>query len=183
MTALDPDRLAGSLPAGARTDWFIDPATAVATDSAPLRLVSPPDGDFQLRAHVRAELRATFDAGALFVHGAPDCWAKLALERSPDGVDTIVTVVTRGVSDDANGVAVPTPGETWLRVSRIGAVYAFHHSADGVRWSLARLFTLGPTGDHRVGVSSQSPTGAGLTASFTDVLLTATTLSDPRDGS
>jgi regulation of enolase protein 1 (concanavalin A-like superfamily) len=182
MTALDPDRLAGPLRAGARTDWFVDPATGAATASAPLRLVAAPDGDFQLRAHVRAELRATFDAGAVFVHSGPDRWAKLALERSPAGVDTIVTVVTRGVSDDANGVAVPTPGEAWLRVSRIGAVYAFHHSADGVRWSLARLFTLGPIGDHRVGVSSQSPTGAGLTASFSDVVLTPTTLADPRDG-
>jgi uncharacterized protein len=183
VTTLDPDPLTGPLAAGGRTDWFVDPATGAATANAPLRLVAPPDGDFQLRAHVRAELRATFDAGALFVHGAPDCWAKLALERSPEGLDTIVTVVTRGVSDDANSVAVPSPGETWLRVSRIGEVYAFHHSADGARWSLARLFTLGPVGDHRVGVSSQSPTGEGLTATFTDVVLTPTTLADPRDGS
>ncbi|MEV7226015.1 MULTISPECIES: DUF1349 domain-containing protein [Polymorphospora] len=179
---MDIESLTGPLSADAGTDWFIDPATGAATASAPLRLVAP-DGDFQLRARVRAQLRATFDAGALFVHGGPDTWAKLALERSPEGADTIVTVVTRGVSDDANGVAVPVPGETWLRVSRVGEVYTFHHSADGVRWSLARLFTLGPVDGHRVGVSSQSPTGDGLTTSFTDVAVTSSTLTDPRDGS
>jgi regulation of enolase protein 1 (concanavalin A-like superfamily) len=172
----------GSMSAPAGTDWFVDPAGGAATASAPL-LLTPVEGDFQLRAHVRANLRTTFDAAALFVHGGATTWAKLAMERSPEGADTIVTVVTRGVSDDANGVALPTPGGTWLRISRTGDVYAFHHGADGERWSLARLFTLGPVANHRVGLSVQSPLGAGLTARFGDVVLTATTLADPRDGS
>ena len=179
---MSTESLAGSFSAPARTDWFIDPATGEATASAPLRLV-PVAGDFQLRAHVRVPLAATYDAGTLFVHGGPSTWAKLALERSPEGTDTIVTVVTRGVSDDANGVVVPTPGETWLRISRTGEVYAFHFSADGERWSLARLFTLGPVDGHEVGVGVQSPTGDGLTATFTDVSLVHGTLADPRDGS
>jgi regulation of enolase protein 1 (concanavalin A-like superfamily) len=176
------ESLEGPFSAPARTDWFIDPATGEATASAPLRLV-PVSGDFQLRAHVEAPLASMFDAGTLFVHGGPDTWAKLALERSPEGTDMIVTVVTRGVSDDANGVVVPTPGSSWLRVSRSGEVYMFHFSADGVRWSLARLFTLGPVDGHRVGVGVQSPTGAGLTATFTGVSLVPETLDDPRDGS
>jgi regulation of enolase protein 1 (concanavalin A-like superfamily) len=178
---MEADTLAGELAAGPSTDHFIDPATAEVRGNAPVRLIAV-SGDFQLSAHVRAHLRATFDAGALFVHAGPDTWAKLALERSPAGEDTIVTVVTRGVSDDANCVTVPVAGEAWLRVSRVGDVYTFHHSADGKYWQLARLFTLGP-GDHEAGVSSQSPTGEGLTATFGDVRLTATTLGDPRDGS
>jgi regulation of enolase protein 1 (concanavalin A-like superfamily) len=176
------EQLAGPFSAPARTDWFIDPATGEATASAPLRLI-PVTGDFQLRAHVEAPLAATYDAGTLFVHGGPDTWGKLALERSPEGTDMIVTVVTRGVSDDANGVVVSTPGSSWLRVSRSGEVYVFHFSADGVRWSLARLFTLGPVDGHQVGVGVQSPTGDGLTATFTDVSLVRETLADPRDGS
>lgn len=179
---MSTDALAGPFHAPARSDWFIDPATGEATANAPLRLI-PVTGDFQLRAHVAAPLAATYDAGTLFVHGAPDSWAKLALERSPEGADTIVTVVTRGVSDDANGVAVDNPGSSWLRISRTGEVYTFHYSGDGVRWSLARLFTLGPVGSHRVGVGVQSPTGEGLTATFTDVTLVHETLADPRDGS
>lgn len=173
---------AGPLRAGARTDWFVDPAGGEPVQSAPLVLTRL-DGDFQLSALVEAPLAATYDAVALFVHGGPDTWAKLALERSPDGVDTIVTVVTRGVSDDANGVAVSPPGRTWLRISRIGTVYAFHHSADGSYWSLDRLFTLGPVTGHRVGFSVQSPTGDGLTARVTNVVITPTALADPRNGS
>ncbi|GAA0934400.1 DUF1349 domain-containing protein [Virgisporangium ochraceum] len=179
---MSTESLTGTFSASARTDWFIDPATGEATASAPLRLV-PVTGDFQLRAHVRVPLAATYDAGTLFVHGGPSTWAKLALERSPEGTDMIVTVVTRGVSDDANGVVVPTPGETWLRISRTGEVYAFHFSADGDRWSLVRLFTLGPVDGHEVGVGVQSPTGDGLTATFSGVSLVHETLADPRDGS
>ena len=179
---MSTESLAGPFSAPAQTDWFIDPATGAATASAPLRLV-PVTGDFQLRAHVTAPLDATYDAGTLFVHGGPDTWGKLALERSPEGTDMIVTVVTRGVSDDANGAVVPNPGTSWLRVSRTGEVYMFHFSADGERWSLARLFTLGPSAGHRVGVGVQSPTGEGLTATFTDVSLLHEPLADPRNGS
>lgn len=173
---------AGPLRAGARTDWFADPAGGEPVGSAPLVLTTI-DGDFQLSALVEASLAATYDAVALFVHGGPVTWAKLALERSPAGADTIVTVVTRDVSDDANGVAVTPPGRIWLRISRIGAVYAFHHSADGSSWSLDRLFTLGPVDGHRVGFSVQSPTGDGLTARVSNVVITPATLADPRDGS
>lgn len=179
---MNTESLAGPFSAPARTDWFVDPATGEATGSAPLRLIDV-TGDFQLRTHVEVPLAATFDAGTLFVHGGPSTWAKLALERSPEGTDMIVTVVTRGVSDDANGVVVAKPGSSWLRVSRTGEVYTFHFSDDGVRWSLARLFTLGPVEGHRVGVGVQSPTGEGLTATFSDVTLVNETLADPRDGS
>jgi uncharacterized protein len=175
------DTLTGPFTAGAHTDWFIDPATGTPKDNAPLRLL-PITGDFQLRVHVRAELRSTFDAGAMFVHGGPDTWAKLALERSPQGADTIVTVVTRGLSDDANSIEVPVAGQTWLRVSRHRDVYTFHYSADGTHWSLARLFTLGPSAGHQIGVSSQSPTGDGLTAHFSEPALIPQPLTDPRDG-
>jgi regulation of enolase protein 1 (concanavalin A-like superfamily) len=176
------ESLEGSFSAPARTDWFIDPATGEAQASAPLRLI-PVVGDFQLRARVEAPLASMYDAGTLFVHGGPSTWGKLALERSPEGTDMIVTVVTRGVSDDANGAVVPEQGSSWLRISRTGEVYTFHFSADGVRWSLARLFTLGPVDGHRVGVGVQSPTGDGLTATFSDVTLVPETLADPRDGS
>lgn len=179
---MSTESLTGPFSAPARTDWFIDPATGEATASAPLRLIEV-TGDFQLRARVDAPLAATYDAGTLFVHGGPGTWGKLALERSPEGTDMIVTVVTRGVSDDANGAVVPNPGTSWLRVSRTGDVYMFHFSADGVRWSLARLFTLGPVVGHRVGVGVQSPTGEGLTATFTDVSLVHEPLADPRNGS
>ncbi len=172
----------GALSASARTDWFVDPAGGEPLGSAPLTLARF-DGDFQLSALVEAPLAETYDAVALFIHGGPTIWAKLALERSPAGTDMIVTVVTREVSDDANGVAVAQPGRSWLRISRTGAVYAFHHSDDGAHWALARLFTLGPVAGHRAGFSVQSPMGDGLSARLTDIRITPTTLADARNGS
>ncbi|MGC5051213.1 DUF1349 domain-containing protein [Micromonospora sp. DT48] len=171
----------GLLSAPARTDWFADPAGGEPTGSAPLALTRCV-GDFQLSALVEATLTETYDAVALFVHGGATSWAKLAMERSPAGTDTIVTVVTRGVSDDANGVAVACPGRSWLRISRMGVVYAFHHSDDGARWKLARLFTLGPIASHRVGFSVQSPMGDGFDARVRHVRITPTTLLDARNG-
>ncbi|GIJ08477.1 DUF1349 domain-containing protein [Micromonospora andamanensis] len=183
---VDGDRVeppgVGLLRASARTDWFVDPAGGEPTGSAPL-VLTPIDGDFQLSALVEAPLAETYDAVTLFVHGGATTWAKLALERSPDGTDMIVTVVTRKVSDDANGVGVSKPGRSWLRISRMGAVYAFHHSDDGAHWALTRLFTLGPVAGHRVGFSVQSPMGDGLSARVTDIRITATTLADARSGS
>lgn len=175
------DQRAGFLTASGETDWFIDPTTAQPVRSAPL-LLTPVVGDFQLAAHVQAPLAATFDAVALFVHATPTYWAKLLLERSPQGADTIVTVVTREVSDDSNGPTVPTPGEVWLRVSRTQDTYAFHYSPDRTLWSLARLFTIGPSAGHRVGLSVQSPRGDGLTGQADSIDLTNTTLVDPRSG-
>jgi uncharacterized protein len=183
MTSSGTEQLTGPLTAGPRTDRFIDPVTGTVSNNSPVTLIDAPAGNFQFAAYVRATLLATFDAGALVVDGGPGVWAKFALERNPEGADTIVSVITRGVSDDANCVVVPDPGQTWLRISRIGTAYALHYSSDGTWWSLARVFTLGPTESHRIGVTTQSPTGDGLTATFSEVTLRPATLGDLRDGS
>ncbi|MFB9691411.1 DUF1349 domain-containing protein [Actinoplanes digitatis] len=60
-------------------------------------------GDFQFSALVAPAFGAAFDAGALIVREGPDRWLKLAFEAPPEGVPMVVSVVTRGSSDDANG--------------------------------------------------------------------------------
>ena len=59
-------------------------------------------GEFQFSALVAPAFGAAFDAGALIVREGPDRWLKLAFE-APEGVPMVVSVVTRGSSDDANG--------------------------------------------------------------------------------
>jgi regulation of enolase protein 1 (concanavalin A-like superfamily) len=149
--------------------------------NAPL-LAGPADGDFQLSARVSADLRATFDAGALVLRAADDAWVKLALERSPRGGATIVSVVTRGVSDDANAWAV-AGASAWLRISRIGATCVLHASDDGARWDLVRHCAFDAPPRVNAGFLAQSPTGDGCTATFADVRFAATTLAELRDGS
>ena len=176
-TAVEPVRIA----TGPRTDLFVDPQTGAATLNA-VRVVGDPGvGDFQLSVRVEVAFADTFDAGALLVWGDDGTWAKLLLEWSPEHQPTVVSVVTRGRSDDANAVPVDVP-YTWLRVSRIGAAYAFHRSADGVRWEFVRHFEMGPLAGHVVGLEVQSPRGDGCDAVFTEITWSAETLTDLRTG-
>jgi uncharacterized protein len=176
-----PPREPISLAAGPRTDLFVDPGGGAPAVDAPM-LLGATDGDFLLSARVRAQLRATFDAGALMLYAGERTWAKLALERSPQGEAMIVSVVTRGVSDDANGAVVAGDG-VWLRVARIGGACALHASADGDHWDLVRHFALEAPDGLAAGFLAQSPTGEGCTATFDEIAFAARTLADLRDGS
>jgi regulation of enolase protein 1 (concanavalin A-like superfamily) len=167
--------------AGPRTDLFVDPAGGPAALGAP-RIAGVVEGAFQLSARVRADLHATFDAGALVLHAADHTWVKLALERSPQGAAMIVSVVTRGLSDDANGRVVTGDG-IWLRVSRMGATCGLHASDDGERWELVRHFALDAPDGLAAGFLAQSPTGEGCTATFDDLRFVAEPLAELRDGS
>lgn len=169
-----------SITAEARTDWFIDPETGVVTRSAPA-LVLPVQGPYVLRALAAAEHAATYDAAVLFVYVADDVWAKLCLELSPQGQVTVVSVVTKGVSDDCNSVLV-SGNSAYLRVAKLDRAYAFHYSTDGQWWSLIRYFTLGDDPNAQVGFIAQSPTGEGCTATFHDITFTPGKLADVRSG-
>jgi uncharacterized protein len=167
--------------AGPRTDLFVDPAGGPAQLGAP-RLMAAVEGDFQLSAYVKADLQATFDAGALVLYAADDTWVKLALERSPQGEPMIVSVVTRGLSDDANGRDV-ADASVWLRISRKGSTCALHASDDGVRWELVRHFAFAAPAGLSAGFLAQSPTGEGCAATFDGLDFVAEPLTELRDGS
>jgi regulation of enolase protein 1 (concanavalin A-like superfamily) len=170
-----------SAVAGPATDLYIDPAGGDATLNAPRLLFTTPN-DFQLSARVTVDFQATYDAGGLIVWVDEQCWAKLCFEYSPDDEHMIVSVVTRGVSDDANSIVVDGHA-TWLRISRLGPAYAFHASADGQRWALIRLFTLGAERQPAAaGFLAQSPTGGGCEITFDDVRFRAERLTNLRTG-
>jgi regulation of enolase protein 1 (concanavalin A-like superfamily) len=178
VTARASDELI-ELVAGPQTDLFRPPDGGPPTLNAPAMVANVPDRDFVLSAHVEAELRATFDAGALVLWHDERTWAKLAVELSPEGRPTVVTVVTRGRSDDCNSVALDRP-EAQLRLARIGDTFAFHLQGAG-RWELIRHFSLG-TASVRAGFLAQSPTGDGCTARFRLVRVESRSLDDVRDG-
>ena len=125
---------------------------------------------------------SVFDAGALMLRVDDRCWAKLCLEYSPQAEPTIVSVVTNGSSDDANGV-LASGDEAWLRIARIGSAFAFHASSDGARWQLVRCFRLGAGDEVQVGFEAQSPTGEGCVATFDEISFEARHLEDLRGGS
>lgn len=166
--------------AGPRTDLFVSPAGAPPALNAP-RLLGPAIGDFILHARVTVAFQATFDAGALLVWRDEQTWGKLCFEFSPQRRPMVVSVVTRGVSDDANGFT-RDENSIWLRIARMGPAFAFHASVDGRAWELIRHFALDAGEAPLVGFVVQSPTGEGCQATFDGITFRATRLGDIRSG-
>ena len=169
-----------TITAGERTDWFIDPDTGKAIDNAPALLMSVHE-PCMLTALVEVDHAATFDAGVLAIYQSSQVWAKLCLELSPQGQVTVVSVVTRGTSDDCNSFPVAT-NSAYLRLAKLDRAYAFHYSADGTRWDLIRYFTLDESPKAEIGFLVQSPTGKGCTARFREVGYRPHRLKDIRSG-
>jgi hypothetical protein len=174
--------------AAAHTDLYVNPGGAEAADAESLLnaatlLGTPPAGDFQLSARVSVAFQAQYDAGVLLLWADEQHWAKFCFELSPAADPMVVSVVTRGVSDDANAFVVPERS-VWLRVSRVDRVYAYHASTDAQTWRLVRVFSLGDSvTDHMVGFEAQSPTGDGCTVTFDEIRFNGRRLTDLRDGS
>jgi len=95
-------------------------------------------------------------------------WAKLSYELSPDGKPTLVTVVTRGLSDDCNSVTLASDS-VYLRIARSGRTYILYFAIDGTKWNILRTFSLDSDLPIRVGFESQSPAGDGATATFSSI--------------
>jgi uncharacterized protein len=169
--------IAGHAPP--RTDLFIDPFGTKRLNNAPM-LLFPASGDFVLQAEVTVEFASTFDAGVLLFWQDEENWAKLCFEFSPQRKPMIVSVVTRGTSDDANSTTID--GDTiYLRVAHRGVGSVFHYSTDGAWWHLVRAFRL-PDQPVSAGFLVQSPTGNGCRAEFTRIAYRADTISDIRSG-
>jgi regulation of enolase protein 1 (concanavalin A-like superfamily) len=170
------------------SDIFIDPGAdgqlSSKTRLNAATLLGPlTDGDFQFSARVTVGFASTFDAGVLLAWFDETHWAKLCFEYSPDAEPMVVSVVARGVADDANGFVVDGTS-VWLRVSRVDNVWAYHASLDGTAWRMIRVFTI----DHEpasatIGFEAQSPTGDGCPVTFDDIRFSSARLQDLRDGS
>jgi len=166
---------------GPINDYFHDPATGRRTASAPCALLKIDEPSFVLSACVEMIGHETFDAAALFVRLSDDIWAKLCLENSPDGKPTIVSVVTRGVSDDCNSATL-ADAAVYLRVAKTPNTVAFHYSLDGSYWRLVRYFSLGEMLSASIGLIAQSPIGQGARAIFSGFHFWEGELPNLRDG-
>lgn len=166
--------------APARSDRFHDPAVDTRQADSPLWAVEA-EAPSNLVARVTVDFTDTFDAGVLMAYRSRDAWAKLCFERDPAGRVMVVSVVTRGRSDDANSFLVD--GSTvWLRVSLLPRATAFHASTDGRHWEFVRYFRLGTRGRTRLGLSAQAPVGDGCAVRFEHVRLSPGAVDDLRGG-
>jgi len=165
--------------AEAQTDYFKDPAGTAVKDSGHF-LYQVQEGDFTLMTKVEVDMIDDYDAAVMMVMLDDDNWAKLCYEftyKKP----MIVSVVTRGLSDDCNSLVVPESG-IYLRVTRFDDCFAFHYSYDAKWWEMVRYFTLDTHGPVKVGVVAQSPTGDGCEVRFKGLHFSPTPIRDIRSG-
>jgi regulation of enolase protein 1 (concanavalin A-like superfamily) len=164
----------------ARCDYFQDPAGVLRNDSAPY-LHLEVSGDFTTRVLVSHPFRFTYDAAALMVRQDALHWAKLCFEGTDYGTHAVVSVVTNGTSDDANGINYHW-GQVWLQMVRKGNLFALHYAPDGKQWNMVRLFRLDLPQAVQVGMVAQCPIGEGTEIDFLHFSLEPTTPADMRAG-
>jgi len=156
-----------TIRSGKDTDWFVDPFDGTIHNTAPMLLFTPAN-DYVFNTKVKVAFNAKWDAGALMVWADEHHWGKLSYELSPAKQPTLVTVVTRGLSDDCN--SVPIPGNTvHLQIAKSGPAYVFYFSTDGKNWQVLRVFSLGEDLKPKIGFESQSPAGDGTEVVFSEV--------------
>ena len=144
------------------TDFFNNPEDGSIAGTAPFLCREIP-GDFVAKALVQPDFNAQWNALALMVYLDSLHWIKFAFENSDATGASIVTVVTKGTSDDANGVILNDQQQVWLAMVRKNNIYSMHWSVDGKDYKMARLTAM-PTHDAaRIGIEAQSPVGETAT--------------------
>ena len=79
-----------------------------------------------------------------------------------------MSVVTRGLSDDNNSIAIHG-NSVYLKIAKIGQGIFFYASTDGKKWTTIRSFSLLPAQQIRAGFSSQSPQGEKCKPVFSEI--------------
>ena len=142
-----------SILAPEHTDFFCNSgAEAEEGDAVP---------DSLWRVKVSHDFKQTYDSCSIMVFKDLTHWAKACFELTDFGTRAMVSVVTKGVSDDANGPNVDADA-VWLQMCRKGDAFAFHYALDGEHFYMMRFFTLDAGKVAKVGLLAQAPTGEGV---------------------
>lgn len=180
ITYLSADSL--KIKAQAGEDLINAPTSNDIVDSAVLFLSQDAiSTDFTLRATVTSQFLSDYDSGVLIGYFDPEHWFKLCAEVDPHGAARVVSVVTRGRSDDANGKVLEDQS-VHLQISRRGDCYMMHSSFDQQNWDLVRIFQM-PESDPqtlKIGFAAQSPTGTGNEVLFTQIRFVPAAHTAPR---
>ena len=164
-----------------QTDFFIDPENRKATATAPF-LFKEISGDFVATTLVQPDFKDQWNAGALLMIIDQSHWIKFAFENSDATGKSIVSVVTRGVSDDANGAILNDVDKIWLKLIRKGNLYALHWSLDGITYNMCRLASMPASETIKIGMEGQSPVGETAYHKFLYFNLESKTVKDLRKG-
>lgn len=155
------------ITSGPKTDRYAPPDGQQPTDHAN-RLLFEADRDFIFTAKITHAFADKWDAGDLVLEGDEHNYVKFCFEKDYTGKHRVVSVVTRGFSDDNNSIAIEG-NSVYYRMAKTGEAVTLYASTDGKSWLLVRAFNFHWDGPLKVGFMSQSPVGAGTEAHFTEV--------------
>lgn len=163
------------------TDFFNSPEDKTITSTAPL-LFKQIEGDFVATALLKPDFSSMWNAVAVMVHIDNANWIKFAFENSDATGRSIVSVVTREVSDDANGAILNDQDQVWLKVIRKEQVYSMLWSLDGKVYKMARISSLPVVDTVKIGIEFQCPVGESATHEVTFFGIEKMTVNDLRKG-
>jgi len=174
-----------SIYAPAKTDYFNNPVSVngkfeESKGNAPF-FYTEIIGDFVAKVKVQPNFETTFDACAIMLYESSEKWIKAAFERTHFGTNSIISVVTNGVSDDAYGCNINSDC-IYLSLSRVNNEFAIHYSLDGVNYDMTRIFHLDVDKTVKVGIEAQCPTGNGGNRLFYDFSIENKTIENLRLG-
>ena len=168
------------IQAAPKSNFFVEPSDGVRHLSGQF-FHTDCGGDFVIRAKVTPNFLSVYDACALLAMSSDTCWAKLCFECTDIGTNAVVSVVTNGASDDANGVDIDG-GSVYLQLAKKGDIFAMHYSKDGKDYKMVRYFRLPSSDSWKIGFFGQSPTGTGGERLFEAIELRYETIDNLRKG-
>ena len=169
-----------TLFSGEKTDMFRDPNVTYNTDNAP-KLLFKADSNFVFSAAIEHAFISKWDGGAIVLKADSLNWVKCCFEKDYTGARRIVTVVTKGISDDCNSVKL-TKNKVYFKIAKADNVITIYYSETGSKWYLIRHFTFDSTKNLQVGLLAQSPTGKDCQVKFSNLKYQVKKIKDPYVG-
>lgn len=165
------------------TDFFIEPGQPPYNKAnAPLLLMTVDNTKpFTFSIKVSPKHLVKYDAGMVFLYVNDSEWLKFAFEVDERMIGRIVTVKTKGFSDDNNHDAISTKS-VYLKISSDTKVVGFYYSLDAKTWQLVRVFKNEYPQNLKIGIGSQSPVGKGNKSVFSEFQFAETNVKDFRMG-
>lgn len=162
--------------AGEKTDMYIAPDYSYAIDSAP-RALFDSDKDFIFSTAIQHSFANKWDGGAIVLEADKDNWIKFCFEKDYTGAKRVVSVVTKGISDDANSIEFSQNIAHYKMAKKEDTVYLYV-SKTGKDWYLVRAINFKFNKVLKLGLLAQSPEGKVNAVSFSNVKYSASTIKD-----